>query len=133
MKEYVLNKEEKSIGFGWWIILFALPIFLTAIWGVANAYEKFQNAIPGLFIIIGCILTMILAPLNKLWNSSRNRTNVYEIVRAQVVSGGLPMSLAIVGEVRFSTDVFYLVSLICMLIVVLVYLIVDDKESDLDA
>ena len=43
------------------------------------------------------------------------------------------MSLAIVGEVRFSTDVFYLVSLIGMLIVVLVYLIVDDKESDLDA
>ena len=73
------------------------------------------------------------APLNKLWNSSRNRTNVYEVVRAQVVSGGLPMSLAIVGEVRFSTDVFYLVSLIGMLIVVLVYLIVDDKESDLDA
>ena len=100
---------------------------------MANAYEKFQNAIPGLFIIIGCILTMILAPLNKLWNSSRNRINVYEVVRAQVVSGGLPMSLAIVGEVRFSTDVFYLVSLIGMLIVVLVYLIVDDKESDLDA
>ncbi len=75
-----------------------------------------------------------LQPQNAIINDFNSELiNVYEVVRAQVVSGGLPMSLAIVGEVRFSTDVFYLVSLIGMLIVVLVYLIVDDKESDLDA
>lgn len=128
MKDYVLNKDEQNIGFGWWIILFALPIFLTAIWGVANAYEKFENAIPGLFIIFGCALIGIFAPLNKKLKPSRNRKLAYDVIKMQVITGGIPIGFSIMGQVPFeSVGKFYIGTLVMMVFSV-IYIFFENRE-----
>ena len=68
-----MNKDEKSIGFGWWVVLFALPIFFAAIWTMSNEYEKLGKAVPGLFAFFGVFLLGIFGPLNIKMNPSRNR------------------------------------------------------------
>ena len=111
-----MSKDEKSIGFGWWVVLFALPIFFAAIWVMANEYEKFEKAVPGLFVLFGLFLLCIFGPLTEKIKPSRNRELAYEVIKIQMVAGGMPIAASITGSVPSeSVGTLYLGTLTVMI------------------
>jgi hypothetical protein len=130
MKEYVLNKDEKSIGFGWWVVLLALPIFFTTIWGMSSEYEKLGKAVPGLFALFGVFLLGIFGPLNKKMKPSRNRNLAFDVLKIQVIAGVMPIATSITEQVPFeSIGMLYLGTLVVMLFAV-GYMVFADKKSN---
>ena len=130
MKEYVLNKDEKSIGFGWWVVLLALPIFFTTIWGMSSEYEKLGKAVPGLFALFGVFLLGIFGPLNKKMKPSRNRNLAFDVLKIQVIAGVMPIATSITEQVPFeSIGMLYLGTLLVMLFAV-GYMVFADKKSN---
>ena len=130
MKEYVLNKDEKSIGFGWWVVLFALPIFFAAIWMMSNEYEKLGKAVPGLFAFFGVFLLGIFGPLNIKMNPSRNRNLAFDVIKIQVMAGAMPIAFSITEQVPSeSIGKLYLGTLVVMLFAV-GYMVFADKKSN---
>ena len=130
MKEYVLNKDEKSIGFGWWVVLFALPIFFAAIWTMSNEYEKLGKAVPGLFALFGVFLLGIFGPLNKKMKPSRNRNLAFDVLKIQVIAGVMPIATSITEQVPFeSIGMLYLGTLVVMLFAV-GYMVFADKKCN---
>ena len=125
-----MNKDEKSIGFGWWIVFFALPIFFTAIWVMLSGHEKLVNAMPGLFILFGLFLLGIFGPLNKKLKPSRNRNLAYQVIKIQVIAGGMPIAASITEQVPFeSIGKLYLGTLVVMLFAV-GYMFFENKNSN---
>ena len=130
MKEYVLNKDEKSIGFGWWVVLFALPIFFAAIWGMSSEYEKLGKAVPGLFALFGVFLLGIFGPLNKKMKPSRNRNLAFDVLKIQVIAGAMPIATSITEQVPFeSIGMLYLGTLMVMIFAV-VHMVFTNKKSN---
>ena len=130
MKEYVLNKDEKSIGFGWWVVLLALPIFFTTIWGMSSEYEKLGKAVPGLLAFFGVFLLGIFGPLNIKMNPSRNRNLAFDVLKIQVIAGVMPIATSITEQVPFeSIGMLYLGTLVVMLFAV-GYMVFADKKSN---
>ena len=130
MKEYVLNKDEKSIGFGWWVVLLALPIFFTTIWGMSSEYEKLGKAVPGLFALFGVFLLGIFGPLNKKMKPSRNRNLAFDVLKIQVIAGVMPIATSITEQVPFeSTGMLYLGTLMVMIFAV-VHMVFTNKKSN---
>ena len=130
MKEYVLNKDEKSIGFGWLVVLLALPIFFTTIWGMSSEYEKLGKAVPGLFALFGVFLLGIFGPLNKKMKPSRNRNLAFDVLKIQVIAGVMPIATSITEQVPFeSIGMLYLGTLVVMLFAV-GYMVFADKKSN---
>lgn len=130
MKEYVLNKDEKSIGFGWWVVLFALPIFFVAIWMMSNEYEKLGKAVPGLFAFFGVFLLCIFGPLNIKMKPSKNRNLAFDVIKIQVMAGAMPIAFSITEQVPSeSIGKLYLGTLVVMLFAV-GYMVFADKKSN---
>ena len=130
MKEYVLNKDEKSIGFGWWVVLLALPIFFTTIWGMSSEYEKLGKAVPGLFALFGVFLLGIFGPLNKKMKPSRNRNLAFDVLKIQVIAGVMPIATSITEQVPFeSIGMLYLGTLMVMIFAV-VHMVFTNKKSN---
>ncbi len=130
MKEYVLNKDEKSIGFGWWVVLLALPIFFTTIWGMSSEYEKLGKAVPGLFALFGVFLLGIFGPLNKKMKPSRNRNLAFDVLKIQVIAGAMPIATSITEQVPFeSIGMLYLGTLMVMIFAV-VHMVFTNKKSN---
>ena len=125
-----MNKDEKSIGFGWWVVLLALPIFFTTIWGMSSEYEKLGKAVPGLFALFGVFLLGIFGPLNKKMKPSRNRNLAFEVLKIQVIAGVMPIATSITEQVPFeSIGMLYLGTLVVMLFAV-GYMVFADKKSN---
>ena len=125
-----MNKDEKSIGFGWWVVLLALPIFFTTIWGMSSEYEKLGKAVPGLFALFGVFLLGIFGPLNKKMKPSRNRNLAFDVLKIQVIAGALPIATSITEQVPFeSIGMLYLGTLVVMLFAV-GYMVFADKKSN---
>ena len=125
-----MNKDEKSIGFGWWVVLFALPIFFAAIWMMSNEYEKLGKAVPGLFALFGVFLLGIFGPLNKKMKPSRNRNLAFDVLKIQVIAGVMPIATSITEQVPFeSIGMLYLGTLVVMLFAV-GYMVFADKKSN---
>ena len=125
-----MNKDEKSIGFGWWVVLFALPIFFAAIWTMSNEYEKLGKAVPGLFALFGVFLLGIFGPLNKKMKPSRNRNLAFDVLKIQVIAGVMPIATSITEQVPFeSIGMLYLGTLVVMLFAV-GYMVFADKKSN---
>ena len=130
MKEYVLNKDEKSIGFGWWVVLLALPIFFTTIWGMSSEYEKLGKAVPGLFALFGVFLLGIFGPLNKKMKPSRNRNLAFDVLKIQVIAGAMPIATSITEQVPFELiGMLYLGTLMVMIFAV-VHMVFTNKKSN---
>ena len=125
-----MNKDEKSIGFGWWVVLFALPIFFAAIWTMSNEYEKLGKAVPGLFALFGVFLLGIFGPLNKKMKPSRNRNLAFDVLKIQVIAGAMPIATSITEQVPFeSTGMLYLGTLMVMIFAV-VHMVFTNKKSN---
>ena len=125
-----MNKDEKSIGFGWWVVLFALPIFFAAIWMMSNEYEKLGKAVPGLFAFFGVFLLGIFGPLNIKMNPSRNRNLAFDVIKIQVMAGAMPIAFSITEQVPSeSIGKLYLGTLVVMLFAV-GYMVFADKKSN---
>ena len=125
-----MNKDEKSIGFGWWVVLLALPIFFTAIWGMSSEYEKLGKAVPGLFALFGVFLLGIFGPLNKKMKPSRNRNLAFDVLKIQVIAGVMPIATSITEQVPFeSTGMLYLGTLMVMIFAV-VHMVFTNKKSN---
>ncbi len=125
-----MNKDEKSIGFGWWVVLLALPIFFTTIWGMSSEYEKLGKAVPGLFALFGVFLLGIFGPLNKKMKPSRNRNLAFDVLKIQVIAGVMPIATSITEQVPFeSIGMLYLGTLVVMLFAV-GYMVFADKKSN---
>ena len=125
-----MNKDEKSIGFGWWVVLLALPIFFTTIWGMSSEYEKLGKAVPGLFALFGVFLLGIFGPLNKKMKPSRNRNLAFDVLKIQVIAGVMPIATSITEQVPFeSIGMLYLGTLVVMLFAV-GYKVFADKKSN---
>ena len=125
-----MNKDEKSIGFGWWVVLLALPIFFTTIWGMSSEYEKLGKAVPGLFAFFGVFLLGIFGPLNIKMNPSRNRNLAFDVLKIQVIAGVMPIATSITEQVPFeSIGMLYLGTLVVMLFAV-GYMFFEDKKSN---
>lgn len=125
-----MNKDEKSIGFGWWVVLLALPIFFTTIWGMSSEYEKLGKAVPGLFALFGVFLLGIFGPLNKKMKPSRNRKLAFDVLKIQVIAGVMPIATSITEQVPFeSIGMLYLGTLVVMLFAV-GYMVFADKKSN---
>ena len=125
-----MNKDEKSIGFGWWVVLLALPIFFTTIWGMSSEYEKLGKAVPGLFALFGVFLLGIFGPLNKKMKPSRNRNLAFDVLKIQVIAGAMPIATSITEQVPFeSIGMLYLGTLVVMLFAV-GYMVFADKKSN---
>ena len=125
-----MNKDEKSIGFGWWVVLLALPIFFTTIWGMSSEYEKLGKAVPGLFALFGVFLLGIFGPLNKKMKPSRNRNLAFDVLKIQVIAGVMPIATSITEQVPFeSIGMLYLGTLVVMLFAV-GYIVFADKKSN---
>ena len=125
-----MNKDEKSIGFGWWVVLLALPIFFTTIWGMSSEYEKLGKAVPGLFALFGVFLLGIFGPLNKKMKPSRNRNLAFDVLKIQVIAGALPIATSITEQVPFeSTGMLYLGTLMVMIFAV-VHMVFTNKKSN---
>ena len=125
-----MKKDEKSIGFGWWVVLLALPIFFTTIWGMSSEYEKLGKAVPGLFALFGVFLLGIFGPLNKKMKPSRNRNLAFDVLKIQVIAGVMPIATSITEQVPFeSIGMLYLGTLVVMLFAV-GYMVFADKKSN---
>ena len=125
-----MNKDEKSIGFGWWVVLLALPIFFTTIWGMSSEYEKLGKAVPGLFALFGVFLLGIFGPLNKKMKPSRNRNLAFDVLKIQVIAGAMSIATSITEQVPFeSIGMLYLGTLVVMLFAV-GYMVFADKKSN---
>ena len=125
-----MNKDEKSIGFGWWVVLFALPIFFAAIWTMSNEYEKLGKAVPGLFALFGVFLLGIFGPLNKKMKPSRNRNLAFDVLKIQVIAGVMPIATSITEQVPFeSIGMLYLGTLMVMIFAV-VHMVFTNKKSN---
>ena len=125
-----MNKDEKSIGFGWWVVLLALPIFFTTIWGMSSEYEKLGKAVPGLFALFGVFLLGIFGPLKKKMKPSRNRNLAFDVLKIQVIAGVMPIATSITEQVPFeSIGMLYLGTLVVMLFAV-GYMVFADKKSN---
>ena len=125
-----MNKDEKSIGFGWWVVLLALPIFFTTIWGMSSEYEKLGKAVPGLFALFGVFLLGIFGPLNKKMKPSRNRNLAFDVIKIQVMAGAMPIAFSITEQVPSeSIGKLYLGTLVVMLFAV-GYMVFADKKSN---
>ena len=125
-----MNKDEKSIGFGWWVVLLALPIFFTTIWGMSSEYEKLGKAVPGLFALFGVFLLGIFGPLNKKMKPSRNRNLAFDVLKIQVIAGAMPIAASITEQVPSeSIGKLYLGTLVVMLFAV-GYMVFADKKSN---
>ena len=125
-----MNKDEKSIGFGWWVVLLALPIFFTTIWGMSSEYEKLGKAVPGLFALFGVFLLGIFGPLNKKMKPSRNRNLAFDVLKIQVIAGVMPIATSITEQVPFeSTGMLYLGTLMVMIFAV-VHMVFTNKKSN---
>ena len=125
-----MNKDEKSIGFGWLVVLLALPIFFTTIWGMSSEYEKLGKAVPGLFALFGVFLLGIFGPLNKKMKPSRNRNLAFDVLKIQVIAGVMPIATSITEQVPFeSIGMLYLGTLVVMLFAV-GYMVFADKKSN---
>ena len=120
-----MNKDGESISFGiglgWWLVLFALPIFFTAI------VVMEIKAIPSLFIFFGVFLLGIFSPLNKKLKPSKNRELVYQVIKIQVIAGGMPIAASIALQMPSdSIAALYLGTLMVMVFAV-VYRIFDKE------
>ena len=125
-----MNKDEKSIGFGWWVVLLALPIFFTTIWGMSSEYEKLGKAVPGLFALFGVFLLGIFGPLNKKMKPSRNRNLAFDVLKIQVIAGVMPIATSITEQVPFeSIGMLYLGTLMVMIFAV-VNMVFTNKKSN---
>ena len=125
-----MNKDEKSIGFGWWVVLFALPIFFVAIWMMSNEYEKLGKAVPGLFAFFGVFLLCIFGPLNIKMKPSKNRNLAFDVIKIQVMAGAMPIAFSITEQVPSeSICKLYLGTLVVMLFAV-GYMVFADKKSN---
>ena len=125
-----MNKDEKSIGFGWWVVLFALPIFFAAIWTMSNEYEKLGKAVPGLFAFFGVFLLGIFGPLNIKMKPSKNRNLAFDVIKIQVMAGAMPIAFSITEQVPSeSIGKLYLGTLVVMLFAV-GYMVFADKKSN---
>ena len=125
-----MKKKKKSIGFGWWVVLLALPIFFTTIWGMSSEYEKLGKAVPGLFALFGVFLLGIFGPLNKKMKPSRNRNLAFDVLKIQVIAGAMPIATSITEQVPFeSIGVLYLGTLVVMLFAV-VHMVFTNKKSN---
>ena len=125
-----MNKDEKSIGFGWWVVLLALPIFFTTIWGMSSEYEKLGKAVPGLFALFGVFLLGIFGPLNKKMKPSRNRNLAFDVLKIQVIAGAMPIATSITEQVPFeSIGMLYLGTLMVMIFAV-VHMVFTNKKSN---
>ena len=125
-----MNKDEKSIGFGWWVVLLALPIFFTTIWGMSSEYEKLGKAVPGLFALFGVFLLGIFGPLNKKMKPSRNRNLAFDVLKIQVIAGVMPIATSITEQVPFeSIGMLYLGTLMVMIFAV-VHMVFTNKKSN---
>lgn len=125
-----MNKDEKSIGFGWWVVLFALPIFFTAIWMMSNEFEKLGKAVPGLFAFFGVFLLCIFGPLNIKMKPSKNRNLAFDVIKIQVMAGAMPIAFSITEQVPSeSIGKLYLGTLVVMLFAV-GYMVFADKKSN---
>ena len=125
-----MNKDEKSIGFGWWVVLLALPIFFTTIWGMSSEYEKLGKAVPGLFALFGVFLLGIFGPLNKKMKPSRNRNLAFDVLKIQVIAGVMPIATSITEQVPFELiGMLYLGTLMVMIFAV-VHMVFTNKKSN---
>ena len=125
-----MNKDEKSIGFGWWVVLLALPIFFTTIWGMSSEYEKLGKAVPGLFALFGVFLLGIFGPLNKKMKPSRNRNLAFDVLKIQVIAGAMPIATSITEQVPFELiGMLYLGTLMVMIFAV-VHMVFTNKKSN---
>ena len=125
-----MNKDEKSIGFGWWVVLFALPIFFVEIWMMSNEYEKLGKAVPGLFAFFGVFLLCIFGPLNIKMKPSKNRNLAFDVIKIQVMAGAMPIAFSITEQVPSeSIGKLYLGTLVVMLFAV-GYMVFADKKSN---
>ena len=130
MKEYVLNKDEKSIGFGWWVVLLAVPIFFTAIWGMSSVFDILGSGVAGLLAFFGVFLLGIFGPLNKKMKPSRNRNLAFDVLKIQVIAGAMPIATSITEQVPFeSIGMLYLGTLMVMIFAV-VHMVFTNKKSN---